>query len=242
MSQTADRIAALYDWRASRGGRTKDYERYADADVALLAKYVDLHVARLCDVGCGDGTHLKALSDAGTAYAVGIDLSEVGLRDLIDADWAASVVLIRVDVTKWRVGPVFDAVLCSLPPINQAEDYGLETALSALRSITKRDGHILLKLFDGDRVDAITGTYSIVYDGARSRKVSTITRSQENRSIRIRQYFSDAIEDIHTEVVDTPLRSDVLRQAEASGLAATSIDHTDEVLGTRTYVLRPSSG
>ncbi|MDA8586770.1 class I SAM-dependent methyltransferase [Rhodobacteraceae bacterium] len=194
--------------------------------------------ARLCDVGCGNGTHLKALCDAGVVYPVGVDISASSLSGLLAKDWQSSAILILADVTTWNVGPMFDGTLCSLPPINKADGFGLAALVTALRSITNPGGWILLKLFDSDLIEDIIGTYSVAYEDAQIEKVSTISHFQETSSIEIRQHFRDAPEDIHSEVVDTPTQSEVIRQMEVSRLSVTTVDCPDQLPGTRIYLLR----
>ncbi len=241
MSIPTESVAALYDWRASRGGTTQGYEPIASADIALLAQRIKLSDARTCDVGCGNGTHLQALVGAGAPFPTGIDLSEASLCTLLDADWAGATVLIKADITTWKIGPIFDGVICSLPPINRASDFGIEALLAALCSITSPGGHILLKLFDGHRVREILGTHSVTYEGAETAKVSTIEHSPQRGSININQHFSDMPEDIWTEVVHTPTKNEVICHARAIGMHATATDQEQGLPGTRTYMLTRSA-
>ena len=240
MSQTAKEIAVLYDWRSSRGGSTKDYERFAVADIALLVEEIDIRTARFCDAGCGSGVHLQALIAAGAQYPVGVDLSEVSLCTLLERDLGASAILLHADFTTWGVGPVFDAVICSLPPISPSGGQTLEKVVCALRSITRPLGHILLKLFDAERAPSITGTYSVVYDGSETEKVSTISVAPETGSLMISQCCADNPEDVYHEQVAIPTRGDVFREALSQGIEARSIEQAAELPGTRTYLLRVS--
>jgi len=241
VSQAAEKIAALYDWRCSRGGSTKDYEPFAAADVTLLAGQTDFCTARLCDAGCGNGIHLRALTDAGVNYPVGVDLSKESLRNLLATDLADSIILVNADFTTWRIGPIFHAVICSLPVISEVEGYDLRTILSALQSMTKQGGCILLKLFDSERVQDITGTFSVIYDGTTSEKVSRISHAPGHRSIDISQHYADTPHDTRRETIDTPTRDEVYLEAQAVGMRAKSIDHHMELPGTRTYLLRISA-
>jgi len=233
-----EEIAQLYDWRASRGDTTKGYEPVASRDVALLGQHIHLQSARICDVGCGNGNHLKALCRAGAVYPVGVDISVRSLNRLLAKDWQSLAILLLTDVTTWTIGPVFDATLCSLPPMNRTQGFGLETFVAALLSITKPGGWIILKLFDGDLIEHISGTYSVAYDGPQSEKVSTITHFPRTGTIEIRQYFRDAPEDVHFEFVDAPTKSEVIRQLDIIGLSVATADHLNQLPGTRTYLFR----
>lgn len=241
MSQAAEKIAALYDWRCSRGGSTKDYEPFAAADIALLGGEIDFRTDRICDAGCGNGIHLRALTVAGAKYPVGVDLSEESLRNLLVTDLADSIVLVSADFTTWNIGPTFDAVVCSLPAISRAEGYDLRTILAALQSITRKGGSIVLKLFDNERVQDITGTFSVTYDGTTSEKVSEISRVPGRRSIEVIQHYADTPHDTRREEIDTPSRGEVFTEARAAGMRAESIDNHMELPGTRTYLLRISA-
>ncbi len=238
MLQTAEEIAELYDWRSSQGDSTKDYERFAVADIALLVEQIDIRTARVCDAGCGNGIHLQALIAAGARYPVGVDLSEVSLCTLLERDLGASAILLHADLTTWGVGPVFDAVICSLPPISLSGGQTLEEVVCALRSITRPLGYILLKLFDAERATSITGTYSVVYDGSRTQKVSTVSIAPESGALMISQYCADNPKDIYHEQIALPARNDVLREAMSQGVEATSVEQPAELPGTRTYLLR----
>jgi hypothetical protein len=228
----------LYDWRVSRGGNTKDYQRFAKADVEVLAGVVDLGTARTCDVGCGNGVHLTALCLAGAKYPVGIDLSEASLLKILGGNSNSALILQKTDIMTWGIGSIFDAVLCSLPPINSAQGFGLRDLLPSLRSKVKTGGYLLLKVFDFERAIEMLGEYAVTYDGATTELTSTISQEKSLEAIRICQYFSDLPSEIHAEVIDTPAYSDVHHCAVNAQFEVLPIVPTIELPGTRSYLMR----
>lgn len=240
MIDATEHVAALYDWRHGLGGTTKGYMPIAQADVDLLAKHIDLVSATVCDVGCGGGTHLRALLGAGVRYPVGIDLSGRALAALLDTIDAERLVLVCGDVTYWGRHHAFDALICSLPPLAHEGRMCLRALTSTLHILLKPRGVLLLKVFTQESVPSIVGDYTVHYEGASALSHSHVVQPAPGHSIRIEQYQSDAPNDIWIEEVAVPSREDVLDALCSSGfITQQTVHHTAcSLWGAETFIGR----
>ena len=240
MDKTADQIAALYDWRHSNGGTVREYMPIAQADIKLLARHVDLPSARVCDVGCGNGTHLRALLEAGVQFPVGIDLSGRALSDLLNSDGTDRLVLLCGDVTLWRLRDAFGAVVCSLPPLAVTGRMGLRAFIGHLHLLLHRGGLLLLKLFTRENIPAIVGNYAVQYEGASVVCNSYVSQSGDGDTIRIVQHIEGSPSDTRTEELAVPTIKNVLAALNNSGflLEQMADDKIARLPGTETFIAR----
>lgn len=240
MTEETDQIAALYDWRHDLGGTVRDYMPIAQADIDLLGRHIKLSTARACDVGCGGGTHLRALLKAGVHFPVGIDLSGCALTSLLQRSDADRLLLVRGDVTLWRRRQAFDAVICSLPPLTHEGRMCLRAFTRTLYALLDGGGVLLLKLFTRESVPSIVGSYAVQYEGAPAVRHSYVSQAEHGHSMRIEQHASDAPNDTRIEVLALPGREDVSAALIEAGFRLVPIvDYTAAPLpGTETFVAR----
>lgn len=240
MTEATDKIEALYDWRHDLGGTNKDYKPIAQADVDLLGKHINLTTAKVCDVGCGGGAHLHALLEAGVRFPVGIDLSSRALAALLEGNDADRILLVRGDITLWRMRQTFDAVICSLPPLAHEGRMCLCAFTCTLYTLLNRGGVLLLKLFTLESVPSIVGRYAVHYEGATAITCSDVSQAEHGRSMRIEQHAGDAPNDTRIEELALPSREDVCAALKGAGFQLEGmIDHTTASLpGTQTFVAR----
>ena len=191
MNSAAYKLMELYNWRYSRGSTTKEYQSIADVDITLIGNNIDVSHAFVCDLGCGSGAHLVALAEAGAQYAVGIDLSTEALTHLLNSYPYTSTLLIHGDYMNWTVTEQFDALVCSLPSIEVDPQNATTKICRKLSTLLKVNGILFLKLFVREKVEALTGHYSIRYDQSGPIKVSDVTFIRRSNTLLIKQYYED---------------------------------------------------
>lgn len=240
MIGTTEKIEALYDWRHALGGTNKNYKPIAQADVHLLGTYIDLSTAKVCDVGCGGGAHLNALLEAGVRFPVGVDLSGRALTALLRSNDAGRLLLVRGDVTQWRLRQMFDALICSLPPLVHEGRMSLRAFVCTLHSLLKRGGMLLLKLLTRESAPSMVGSYAVQYEGARDVTYSNVSQAKHGRSMLIEQYVGDAPSDKRTEELALPCLKDIRAALDTAGfqLEKTSEQATASLPGTQTFLAR----
>lgn len=240
MTGAVDRIEALYDWRHALGGTNKEYMPFARADVDLLQTLLNISTAKVCDVGCGQGAHLRALLESGARFPVGIDLSGRALEGLLDGGDVERIVLIRGDVTLWQMRQAFDALICSLPPLAHEGSMSLNGLTRVLHALLKQHGVLLLKLFTLESIPSIVGSYAVHYEGATATSYSNVKHEEYCRSVVIEQYSGDETDDKWIEELALPSRDDVRVALERAGFQLQEIiDHTAASLpGTEIFLAR----
>lgn len=240
MTGATEKIEALYDWRHALGGTNKDYKPIAQADVHLLGTHINLTTAKVCDVGCGGGTHLNALLEAGVRFPVGIDLSSRALAALLQGNVAGRLLLVRGDVTRWRLRQAFDALICSLPPLVHEGRMSLCEFVRTLYALLKRGGMLLLKLFTLESVPSIVGSYAVQYEGATEVTYSNVSQVKNGRSMVIEQHAGDTPNDKRIEELALPCREDIRAALDTAGFKLEEILElaTASLPGTQTFLAR----
>lgn len=166
LSQVAS-IRAIYDARASLpfDGHTNTEEVAQVVD--LLCQFEPNRDARICDVGCGGGWHLREMSRRGYSCLYGIDLSPKSLLVASRVCTTTSAIFFLQDISAssqaefFNVVTVFNATLGS-----GSESADLSFVRGAVRQL-RPGGRFLLTYFPRDLVAAHVGHFSVAYGASK---------------------------------------------------------------------------
>jgi SAM-dependent methyltransferase len=135
------RSARFYD--ALYRARGKDYSREAEQLRRLLPPPPSTRPARILDVGCGTGEHLRHLGSG--ALVTGFDVDPAMLAEARSK--LPGALLFRADMRRFWVRRRFDAVTCLFAAIGYLRDEAeVDRALQCMTAALREGGVLLVEL------------------------------------------------------------------------------------------------
>ena len=170
-------FASYYD--ALYLAQGKNYELEACRLHRLIQKYKTSTGNRLLDVGCGTGEHLRHLKDF---YSVeGVDISSEMLR--VARNKLRGVPLHQGDMRTFRLGKVFDAVVCLFGSIGYVESLsGLQQAVENMRRHMAGGGVLVIEPWLGPD-DLQDGRTHLVVAESQGRKIVRIAHTSVRNGV-----------------------------------------------------------
>jgi SAM-dependent methyltransferase len=182
----------VYDARASIpfDGHTSagEVKRCVDA----LCTVVPNRDARVCDVGCGTGWHLREMADRGFTRLCGIDLSAESIAQAAQRNAHTHALFVWGDVCSYPAQGHYDAVTvfnAVLGSGSQAYDTFFVRRASAL--LADR-GSLVLSFIPQELAQRHAGTFDVTYsESSPARVKSSVDLSAQRSVLTIRQTLDD---------------------------------------------------
>ncbi len=176
-------LRSIYDWRARYAPTPSSYVGHALRQFSLVREFLPQRNALCCDVACGTGAHLKALSILGFQNLVGCDVSGEAIkraRSLLPAvrfHWGQQEALqICADV-----------ILCFLPCFGRTRSEADLRYLSSLRRMSSPNATLFFSAFTLEQVGALPGRHRVRYHSSLPPIESDVIWSAPRKRIEIRQ-------------------------------------------------------
>ena len=175
LTETAQKIAAVYDARAEIPFDGHSNQKEVKAAVNWVSSYQSELTSRICDVGCNAGWHLEELHARGYRMLTGIDLSSKALS--IGANRMGGLArLILGDVAIWGVDEFFDVATnfnSCLGTDDRAQDIRF---LSGIRRILKVNGLLFITFMTTENAVQRLGEFNVRYELHSNQQLRSIVK------------------------------------------------------------------
>ncbi|MBX7083991.1 MAG: methyltransferase domain-containing protein [Nannocystaceae bacterium] len=209
-------------------------DRIAQAEAAFAMEIAGLVAGSTAiDVGCGDGRHAGALSDAGVRM-VGLDVSAAQLRAAADSVGPSlpNMRWVHGDVRDRVVTDTFDAVLCLGTTVGYYDEPQNRRVIEGLRDLCRVGGRVVIHVINRDyavpRLPARTwwqGQGCVVLD-----EVDFLDRTSRI-NVRRTIVFEDARQFEHGYAVRAYSLHELVGSCEAVGLAVVEVSGSRHTRG-----------
>lgn len=200
--------------------------------LALLREALCAWPDSLCDVGCGQGWHLEALSDVDPGSFWGIEVSGRSLERFAHRTNKIQSGKVRVvlgDVRDWQCTRFFGVVTSFVSCLGEFSDDGDRPYFHSLTRPLKSGGLLLTSVFCEDMTKPLLGRWTASYSKSDPRFVSTVVSYDKTRRLlEIAQAWDNDTRVVPTETMRLYRCDDLRALAESAGFVSPSLPGLDQ--------------
>lgn len=225
-------ISKIYDIRATIPVDGSTCTNAVNFDLALLEDVVGPRPKNVCDIGCGLGWHLEALSLRGGSDLWGIDLSAHSL-DLFARRCSGigngTVRIVFGDMMKWGVTNWFEAATSFLSCLGQFSREGDVLYLQSAARLLRPGGYFLMSVFCEELIDELVGEWTASYSSdVPALTESSVAYNKAQNLLTITQTLCDGTK-VQAELIHIYNSDDLYAMAKKAGFLDVTVIHPNQV-------------